>query len=99
VRVLVLDDDNRLSKWELFVESMAFANEEELIRGKCCSRSSVPMTVDDELFPSNSSSSSLEGHVVGIDAGIDEDVVAVVIDDSSSLLKMNEPVELTPLEL
>ena len=58
------------------------------------------MTVDDELFPSNSSSSStrssLGGPVVGVVAGIDDEVV---VEDSSSALKMNEPVELTPLEL
>lgn len=103
VRVLVLDDDNRLIRWELCAGSMAFTDAEGFIRGRCCSRSSDPMTVDDELLPSNSSSSSTrsswERHVVGIVAGTDEEVVVVVIDDSSSALKMNEPVELTPLEL
>ena len=56
------------------------------------------MTVDEELFPSNSSNSSFSGPEDGTIGGIDDDVV-VVTDDSSSALKMNEPVELTPLEL
>ena len=83
----------------LLISSGGFASWDE----RRCSRSSVPITVDDELLPSNSSNSSARSAVFrwlgdGRMAGMDDEVV-VVVDDSSSALNRKEPVELTPLEL
>ena len=92
-----------LSIISLLINLFEFSNGNEMELERC-SRSSVPITVDEELFPSNSSSSSTKSSfrlfVDGKFAGTDDDVVVVVvIDGSSSALNKNEPVELTPLEL